>query len=121
MDDTLNSDLGQNVCMDAKSESIDVLGTSIRSVLSWDDHVFNVSKEAAKCLGFLILPISALSTRCVQNVSRILNFRALLIFNFRFFCGVMLVQMFFILNVQLIFDSDDFCLFQKMDQRICIK
>ena len=29
-----------------------VLGTSIRSDLRWDDHVFNVSKEAAKCLGF---------------------------------------------------------------------
>ena len=37
----------------AKSETLDVLGTSIRSDLRWDDHVFNVSKEAAKCLGFL--------------------------------------------------------------------
>ena len=37
----------------AKSEARDVLGTSIRSDLRWDDHVFNVSKEAAKCLGFL--------------------------------------------------------------------
>ena len=26
---------------------------TIRSDLRWDDHVFNVSKEAAKCLGFL--------------------------------------------------------------------
>ena len=71
MDDTLNSDLvkikwnlmygkpkaGQNVYMGGmeivKSETIDVLGTSIRSDLRWDDHVFNVSKEAGKCLGFL--------------------------------------------------------------------
>ena len=37
----------------AKSETLDVLGTSIRSDIHWDDHVFNVSKEAAKCLGFL--------------------------------------------------------------------
>ena len=36
-----------------KSETLDVLGTSTRSDLRWDDHVFNVSKEAAKCLGFL--------------------------------------------------------------------
>ena len=76
--------------------------------------------------------------RCVQNESRILNFRGLRIFDFRFFCGVMLILMFLIyadkyghlecsvnfwqlvcLHVfRLIFD---FCLFQKMDQRICIK
>ena len=37
----------------ARSETLDVLGTSIRSDLRWDDHVFNVSKEAAQCLGFL--------------------------------------------------------------------
>ena len=37
----------------AKSETLDVQGTSIRSDHRWDDHVFNVSKEAAKCLGFL--------------------------------------------------------------------
>ena len=37
----------------AKSETLDVLGTSIRSDLRWDDHVFNLSNEAAKCLGFL--------------------------------------------------------------------
>ena len=36
----------------AKSETLDVLGTSIRSDVRWDDHVFNVSKEAAKCLGY---------------------------------------------------------------------
>ena len=36
-----------------KSETLDVLGTSIRFDLRWDDHVFNVSNEAAKCLGFL--------------------------------------------------------------------
>ena len=29
------------------------LGTSIRSDLRWDHHVFNVSKEAGKCLGLL--------------------------------------------------------------------
>ena len=35
---------------------LDDLGTSIRSEeLRWDDHAFNVSKEAAKCLGFLKL------------------------------------------------------------------
>ena len=39
------SDPGQNVCMGGMA--IDVLGTSIRSELRWDDHVFNVSKEAA--------------------------------------------------------------------------
>ena len=42
-----------NVCMGGmaivKSETLDVLGTSIRSDLRCDDHVFNVSKEAAKC------------------------------------------------------------------------
>ena len=51
------SEPGQNVYMGgmaiAKSEILDVLGTSIWSDLRWDDHVFNVSKEAAKCLGFL--------------------------------------------------------------------
>ena len=51
------SDPGQNVCMGGmvilKSETLAVLGTSIRSDLRWDDHVFNVSKEAAKCLSFL--------------------------------------------------------------------
>ena len=36
----------------ARQETLDVLDTSIRSDLRWDDHVFNVSKEAAKCLGF---------------------------------------------------------------------
>ena len=50
-------DSGHNVCMDgmeiAKSETLDVLGTSIRSDLRLDDHVFNVSKEAAKCLSFI--------------------------------------------------------------------
>ena len=52
----------------AKLETLDVLGTLIRSDLRWDNHVFNVSKEAAKCLGFLkrckkssLLPIYALS------------------------------------------------------------
>ena len=43
-------DLGQNVCIGgmeiASSETLD---TSIRSDLRWDDHVCNVSKEAAKC------------------------------------------------------------------------
>ena len=51
------SDPGQNVCMVgmqiAKSAILDVLGTLIRSDPRWDGHVFNVSKEAAKCLGFL--------------------------------------------------------------------
>ena len=37
----------------AKSETLDFLSTSIRSDLRWNDQVFNVSKEAAKCLGFL--------------------------------------------------------------------
>ena len=45
------ADPGQNVCMGGmaivKSETLDVLGTSIRSDLRSDDHVFNVSKEAA--------------------------------------------------------------------------
>ena len=47
------SDPGQNDCMGgmviAKSATLDVLGTSIRSDPRWDDHIFN----AAKCLGFL--------------------------------------------------------------------
>ena len=51
------SDPGQNVCMGGmeivKSDTLDVLVTSIRSDLRWVDHVFNVSKEADKCLGFL--------------------------------------------------------------------
>ena len=37
----------------ARAETPDVLGTSLRSDLRWDDHVFNVSKVAAKILGFL--------------------------------------------------------------------
>ena len=48
------SDPGQNLCiggMDiARSETLDVLGTSIISDLLWDDHVFNVSKKPAKSL-----------------------------------------------------------------------
>ena len=48
---------GQNVCMGGMaivtSETLDVLGTSIRSDLRWDNHVFNMSKEAANCLDFL--------------------------------------------------------------------
>ena len=51
------SDPGQKVCMYgieiAKSEALDVLGTSIRSDLRWDDYVFIVSKEADKCFGIL--------------------------------------------------------------------
>ena len=51
------SDPGQNVSVGGmvitKSETLDVLGTLIRSDLRWDDHVFNVSKEGAKGFGFL--------------------------------------------------------------------
>ena len=32
----------------ASSETLDVLSTSIRSNLRWDDHVFNVSKRIKK-------------------------------------------------------------------------
>ena len=50
------SDPDQSVCMAgmeiARSETLDVVGTSVRSDLCWDDHIFNVSNEAAKCLGF---------------------------------------------------------------------
>ena len=81
-------------------------------------------------------------TRCVQKVSRILNFRGLRIFDFDFFvalcwysCYSFMPSSTAILNVQLIFDSCfactfvvfgfvfDFCLFQKMNQRIwiCVK
>ena len=77
-------------------------------------------------------------TWSVQKVSRILNFRGLRIFDFRFFCGVMLVLMFLTyadkfghfecsVNFWQLFCLDvfwlvfDFCLFQKMEQRICIK
>ena len=49
------SDPGLNVYMGdmpiAKSETLDVLGTSIRSDLRWDDHVFNVSKEVFRLFG----------------------------------------------------------------------
>ena len=45
------SDPGLNVCISgtevAKSETLYVLGTSIRSDFCWQDHIFNVSKEAA--------------------------------------------------------------------------
>ena len=34
----------------AKSNPLDVLGTSLRSDLRWDDHVFNASKEAGSFL-----------------------------------------------------------------------
>ena len=46
-----------------KSETLDVLGTSIRSDLRWDDHVFNVSKEAfwSGVRNASLLPIYALS------------------------------------------------------------
>ena len=48
---------GKNVYMGgmaiAKSETLDVLRTSIRSDLRCDNQIFKVSKEAAKCLGFL--------------------------------------------------------------------
>ena len=37
----------------AKSETLDGLSTSIRSNLRGNDHVSNVSKEAAMCLGLL--------------------------------------------------------------------
>ena len=47
------SDADQDVCMGgmeiARLETLDILGTSIRTDLRWDDHVFNVSQEAAKC------------------------------------------------------------------------
>ena len=51
------SDPGLNTCMGgmeiAGLEALDVLGISIRSDLRWDDHILNVSKEAAEYLGFL--------------------------------------------------------------------
>ena len=37
----------------SKWETLDVVGTSIQYDHRWDDHDFNVSKDAAKCLGFL--------------------------------------------------------------------
>ena len=78
------------------------------------------------------------NTWSVQKVSWILNFRGLRIFDFRLFCGVMLVLMSLTyanklgrfqcsVNFWQLFCLDvfwlvfDFCLFQKMDQRICIK
>ena len=75
-------------------------------------------------------------TRCVQKVSRILNWSRLHKFDFWFFCGVMLVLIFLIykyghfecsVNFWQLFCLHsfwfvfDFCLFQKMDQRICSK
>ena len=36
----------------ARWQTLDVLGTSIRADLGWYDHIFNVTKEAAKSLGF---------------------------------------------------------------------
>ena len=77
-------------------------------------------------------------TRCVQNILRILNCRGLRIFDFRFFCGVVLVLMLLIyadkyahfecsvnfwqhLCLHVFWLVLDFCLFQNMDQRICIK
>ena len=71
IDDTLNSDAVKleekrranrvefyarktQCCLEiVKSEILDVLGTSIGSDFRWDDHVFILSKEAAKCLSFL--------------------------------------------------------------------
>ena len=66
-------------------------------------------------------------TRCALKVSIIFNFRGLCIFIFKLFVALCWYSFMptstAILNVQLIFDSFfyDFCLFQKMDQRICIK
>ena len=80
-----------------------------------------------------------LCTWSVQKVSRILNSRALRIFDFQVFCSVMLVFISYniliptsstILNVQLIFDryfawtsfgSSLIFSISKMDQRICNK
>ena len=49
--------LGQGVSMCdvniTQSDTLAVLGISIRSDLRWDDHIFGIAKEAAKCLGFL--------------------------------------------------------------------
>ena len=79
-----------------------------------------------------------ISTWSVQKVSWILNFHGLRILDFPFLCGVILVllsltyaekfshfecsvnfwQLFYLDMFWLVFD---FCLFQKMDQRICIK
>ena len=77
-------------------------------------------------------------TRCAQKVSRILNFRGLRIFDFRFFCGIMLVLMFLIyadkygrfewsvnfwqlLCLHVFWLVFDFKKKKKMDQRIWIK
>ena len=85
-----------------------------------------------------ILTHFTLCTWSVQKVSRILNFRGLRIFDFRFFSGVMLVLMSLTyadklshfecsVNFWQLFCLDvfwlvfDFCLFQKMDQRIAIQ
>jgi len=35
------------------SESINILGMEITSKLSWNNHIFSIAKNAAKCLGFL--------------------------------------------------------------------
>lgn len=36
-----------------ESEALDVLGLKIQCDIRWNKHIFNVSKEAFKCLGFL--------------------------------------------------------------------
>jgi hypothetical protein len=47
------SPLNMNSVSLTESAALDVLGISIHSDLRWNDHIFDVSKEAAKCLGFL--------------------------------------------------------------------
>lgn len=37
----------------AESDALDVLGISVQRDLRWNNHVFDVAKEAGKCLGFL--------------------------------------------------------------------
>ena len=36
-----------------EADALDVLGMRISSDARWNDHIFRVSKEALKCLGFL--------------------------------------------------------------------
>ena len=58
-------------------------------IITLVEQILNIKRLRSLC--FFIL-----YTRYVQKVSRILNFRGLRIFDFRFFYGVMLVVMFLI-------------------------
>ena len=109
----------------------------IEFALETTAHVKDLSISLLHGRDLIFIALHVECTLSVQKVSRILNY-GLRMFNFWFFCGVMLVLISLTyadkfdhfecsVNFWQLFCSDvfwlvfDFCLFQKTDQRICIK